>query len=225
MFSCSEEEKEKEPPPSRLTGENKISLIPVSDTGDNRKKGGNFYATARNGRMGKQQSRPSRVRMRRRPARIERSSESSKETCKPYRESEDQAREVCGEADVENNNTKANPAQETSCQMDSTRNADYQATSNNMDLEDQASSRDKRKRAETINDDQIEAATKKYRTDTDPVQAMLLDMIPSLGATKADSVIEKDVSYIMNPEVTQEAAATKKKVSYKDIAGELLKDF
>lgn len=49
-------------------------------------------------------------------------------------------------------------------------------------------------------------------------------MIPSPVVAKADSVIEKDVSYKINPEETQEAAATKK-VSYKDIAGELLKDF
>ncbi|TXG61119.1 hypothetical protein EZV62_012482 [Acer yangbiense] len=57
----------------------------------------------------------------------------------------------------------------------------------------------------------------------DPVQAMLLDMIPSLGMKKAettDPILEEKP-----PADPAAGPSKKKKVSYKDIAGELLKDW
>ncbi|KAJ7979399.1 DNA ligase [Quillaja saponaria] len=58
----------------------------------------------------------------------------------------------------------------------------------------------------------------------DPVQAMLFDMIPSLGIKKVEQIVEhnhKDEKPLKNP---NEQPIKKKKVSYRDIAGELLKD-
>ncbi|KAK2646210.1 hypothetical protein Ddye_021405 [Dipteronia dyeriana] len=57
----------------------------------------------------------------------------------------------------------------------------------------------------------------------DPVQAMLLDMIPSLGMKKAETI-----DPILKEKLPADPTAgpsKKKKVSYKDIAGELLKDW
>ncbi|XP_034700316.1 DNA ligase 4 [Vitis riparia] len=66
--------------------------------------------------------------------------------------------------------------------------------------------------------------TEKLEVMVDPVQAMLLDMIPSLGAKKAEStnpIIDDE-----KPPVEQGAEPVKKKkVSYKDVAGALLKDW
>ncbi|KAK3023554.1 hypothetical protein RJ639_044639 [Escallonia herrerae] len=65
--------------------------------------------------------------------------------------------------------------------------------------------------------------SEKLEVTVDPVQAMLLDMIPSLGSKKAegsDPVPESEKpSLDPNP-----VPAKKKKVSYKDVADELLRD-
>ncbi|KAA8535821.1 hypothetical protein F0562_030859 [Nyssa sinensis] len=64
----------------------------------------------------------------------------------------------------------------------------------------------------------------KLEVMADPVQAMLLDMIPSLGTKKVESidpVVEDE-----NPTMDLNAEPSKKKkVSYKDVAGELLRDW
>lgn len=64
----------------------------------------------------------------------------------------------------------------------------------------------------------------KFEVMIDPVQAMLLDMIPSLGVKKietTDTILEHEKPFLdPNAEPTK-----KKKVSYKDVAGELLKDW
>lgn len=65
---------------------------------------------------------------------------------------------------------------------------------------------------------------------TDPVDAMLLDMIPSLGKeilTANKNIEDEKPSADLNaPSVDMNAEPTKKKkVSYKDVAGELLKDW
>ncbi|GAB2291421.1 hypothetical protein Dimus_025677 [Dionaea muscipula] len=71
----------------------------------------------------------------------------------------------------------------------------------------------------------------------DPVQAMLLDMIPSLGVKKAESnsLIKKNHSSATDPPKAEAEPSRsreevgeptkKKRVSYKDIASELLKDW
>lgn len=64
----------------------------------------------------------------------------------------------------------------------------------------------------------------KLEVMADPVQAMLFDMIPSLAMKKVETTntsIEKE-----KPAVDLNAGPSKKKkVSYKDVAGELLKDW
>ncbi|KAM3760244.1 hypothetical protein ACB098_01G179200 [Castanea mollissima] len=64
----------------------------------------------------------------------------------------------------------------------------------------------------------------KFEVMIDPVQAMLLDMIPSLGVKKietTDTILEREKPLLdPNAEPTK-----KKKVSYKDVAGKLLKDW
>ncbi|KAK1289638.1 DNA ligase 4 [Acorus calamus] len=70
-------------------------------------------------------------------------------------------------------------------------------------------------------------STEKLEVMIDPVQAMLLDMIPSLSQTKAEagkSTIEdkKPVNEVKEPDPNP---VKKKKVSYKDVANDLLKDW
>uniref|UniRef100_A0A2N9G3C4 DNA ligase n=1 Tax=Fagus sylvatica TaxID=28930 RepID=A0A2N9G3C4_FAGSY len=59
---------------------------------------------------------------------------------------------------------------------------------------------------------------------TDPVQAMLLDMIPSLGMKKIETIdtIREDEKPLLDPNAEP---TKKKKVSYKDVASKLLKDW
>lgn len=64
----------------------------------------------------------------------------------------------------------------------------------------------------------------KLEVMTDPVQAMLLDMIPSLGVTAArtkDTITDGETQ----PLDPNAEPKKKKKVSYRDVAGELLKDW
>ncbi|KAL0015445.1 hypothetical protein SO802_002514 [Lithocarpus litseifolius] len=64
----------------------------------------------------------------------------------------------------------------------------------------------------------------KFEVMIDPVQAMLLDMIPSLGVKKietTDTILE-DEKLLLDPNAEP---TKKKKVSYKVVAGELLKDW
>ncbi|XWS28144.1 hypothetical protein CRYUN_Cryun25bG0040400 [Craigia yunnanensis] len=84
------------------------------------------------------------------------------------------------------------------------------------------------------------AKSEKLEVMVDPVQAMLLDMIPSLGIKRVettDSVVENekprvdnnaDIPVVMDDKLAADIIAQpvkKKKVSYKDVAGELLKDW
>lgn len=64
----------------------------------------------------------------------------------------------------------------------------------------------------------------KLEAVVDPVQAMLLDMIPSLGTQKVESSSSVLASE-EQPSDPNPVAVKKKKVSYKDIAGDLLKDW
>lgn len=65
----------------------------------------------------------------------------------------------------------------------------------------------------------------KLEVTTDPVQAMLLDMIPSLGLKEIGmrERILKDEKPPLDPNAAE--PSKKKKVSYKDVASELLKDW
>lgn len=75
-----------------------------------------------------------------------------------------------------------------------------------------------------IQSEEKKDTTKKLEVMSDPVQAMLLDMIPTLGLKKAES--ERAIPEDEKPETILEAnPAKKKKVSYKDVAGDLLKDW
>lgn len=71
----------------------------------------------------------------------------------------------------------------------------------------------------------------KLEVMTDPVQAMLLDMIPSLGMTKTKTASSEDepapvlTEEHQPEEPIEQQPVKKKKVSYKDVAGELLKDW
>ncbi|KAG0463169.1 hypothetical protein HPP92_021645 [Vanilla planifolia] len=69
----------------------------------------------------------------------------------------------------------------------------------------------------------------KLEVMTDPIHAMLLDMIPSLGQSQKLDGDDDSVSIPARSEPHQKPDAdqntVKKKVSYKDVAGELLKDW
>ncbi|XP_030535631.1 DNA ligase 4 isoform X2 [Rhodamnia argentea] len=64
----------------------------------------------------------------------------------------------------------------------------------------------------------------KMEIRSDPVEAMLLDMIPSLGMRKMETT-EPSVEKEKLPLDPVEQPQKKKRVSYKDVAGELLKDW
>ncbi|XP_028079724.1 putative DNA ligase 4 [Camellia sinensis] len=66
--------------------------------------------------------------------------------------------------------------------------------------------------------------SEKLEVMVDPVQSMLLDMIPSLGTKKVDS-IDRVVEEPRPPEHNTAETLEKKKVSYKDLATELLRDW
>ncbi|XP_052198672.1 DNA ligase 4 [Diospyros lotus] len=59
----------------------------------------------------------------------------------------------------------------------------------------------------------------------DPVQSMLLDMIPSLGTKKVDSLGPVDENQEPPEDSTAAQPVKKKRVSYKDVASELLGDW
>lgn len=76
--------------------------------------------------------------------------------------------------------------------------------------------------------DQNSQVTDKLEILTDPVQSMLFDMIPSLATKKVEETVNHN-NFVEEkpPEITNAEPTTtkKKKVSYKDVAGELLKDW
>ncbi|XP_031271275.1 DNA ligase 4 [Pistacia vera] len=94
---------------------------------------------------------------------------------------------------------------------------------------------DVRKVDESVQAPDIEMVETNYSQDSekpetlevmvDPVQAMLLDMIPSLGAKKVETTSDP-IREDEKPSAGARAGPTKKKkVSYKDVASELLKDW
>ncbi|KAF3452747.1 hypothetical protein FNV43_RR03180 [Rhamnella rubrinervis] len=71
---------------------------------------------------------------------------------------------------------------------------------------------------------EISKESEKLEIETDPVEAMLLDMIPSLGMKKVETT-NTAVEDVKPPEDMNVEPKRKKKVSYKDVAGELLRDW
>ncbi|XP_061352685.1 DNA ligase 4 [Gastrolobium bilobum] len=75
--------------------------------------------------------------------------------------------------------------------------------------------------------DQNTQVTEKLEILADPVQAMLFNMIPSLAPKKVEQTMNRDIGEEKLPDISNAEPSTtkKKKVSYKDVAGELLKDW
>lgn len=77
--------------------------------------------------------------------------------------------------------------------------------------------------------DQNSQVTDKLEILTDPMQAMLFDLIPSLAPKKVEQPTDRNVREEKQPEVSNTEAepstTKKKKVSYKDLASKLLKDW
>lgn len=72
--------------------------------------------------------------------------------------------------------------------------------------------------------DQVSEKPEKLEVMVDPVQAILMDMIPSLGMKKVETInpiLHDEKPAAVGP---SEQPVKKKKVSYKDIAAKLLKD-
>lgn len=67
--------------------------------------------------------------------------------------------------------------------------------------------------------------TEKLEIMADPIQAMLFDMIPGLATKKVDETRNYNVENEKPPEHSNAEPSKKKKVSYKDVASELLKDW
>jgi len=75
--------------------------------------------------------------------------------------------------------------------------------------------------------DQSSQVTEKLEIMTDPVQAMLLDMIPGLSMNKFEQPTNRHVEVEKPPEISNEEPSSttkKKKVSFKAMAGDFLKD-
>ncbi|XP_058723320.1 DNA ligase 4-like [Vicia villosa] len=78
------------------------------------------------------------------------------------------------------------------------------------------------------NDEQSSQATEKLEIMTDPMQAMLLDMIPSLAMSKVEQPANRRVEEEKRPETStniESSTSKKKKVSFKAMAANLLKDW
>lgn len=77
--------------------------------------------------------------------------------------------------------------------------------------------------------EQNNEVTEKLEISADPLQAMLFDMIPSLATQKVKQPMNRSVREEKLPETSNAEAepmtTKKKKVSYKDVASELLKDW
>ncbi|KAL2580869.1 hypothetical protein AAZV13_15G151400 [Glycine max] len=77
--------------------------------------------------------------------------------------------------------------------------------------------------------EQNNEVTEKLEISADPLQAMLFDMIPSLATQKVEQPMNRSVREEKLPETSNAEAepmtTKKKKVSYKDVASELLKDW
>lgn len=81
-----------------------------------------------------------------------------------------------------------------------------------------------------------QGSSTRFEDDVDPIQAMLLNMVPSLAAKKVESVapVHEEVKTRAPdradeeeklPKDTEMPAVKKRKVSYKEMANELLKDW
>lgn len=75
--------------------------------------------------------------------------------------------------------------------------------------------------------DQSSQVTEKLEIMTDPMQAMLLDMIPSLAMNKVEQPTNHRVEEEKRREISKEepSGTKKKKVSFKAMAADLLKDW
>ncbi|XP_058068176.1 DNA ligase 4 [Magnolia sinica] len=202
-------------------------------------------ANAKRGRVGLQPARRTRARHSNKPAKIDQnesengfsSEESSK---KEETESKSGSVDHHGIATEEKKSTDENVLKrpgssnnshriETTKQKDAQDDEDSEGSDNLQEIEagENKAIQEVEKAGGSGNTHRIKeedkGTTGKLELMIDPVQAMLLDMIPTLNRNKAET--EKPVVEDEKPMSLDENPLKKKKVSYKDVAGELLKDW
>ncbi|ONI27219.1 hypothetical protein PRUPE_1G074600 [Prunus persica] len=189
-----------------------------------RKRGRPALTSMNKGKTGVNQARRTRVRIGRKPAKIsgnESDEGGSHDNTLRAEEVDKEARKhgMMSDASLDIQENEAIKDSE-SLQRD---NAAVQEVAEDISFEDHSY---KIPNVEMIEKCNIEDSGKpeKLEVMADPVQAMLFDMIPSLAMKKVETTntsIEKE-----KPAVDLNAGPSKKKkVSYKDVAGELLKDW
>ncbi|XP_010273583.1 PREDICTED: DNA ligase 4 isoform X1 [Nelumbo nucifera] len=211
------------------------------EKGAKRKRGRPALTKAKGARKGFSQTRRSRARLGNRPAKIDENESGSNDSCDETKKHEhfvtsEGSKGTDGMDAMKNGTSQENESPEvldrslginpTKWEATEDENPEWFPKDQRTELDGGIYTRDSENAQGSGNaykekKDNLE----KLEMMVDPVQAMLLDMIPSLGVNKietADSVIE-----IKKPleDPDAEPVKKKKKVSYKDVAGELLKDW
>ncbi|OAY80518.1 DNA ligase 4 [Ananas comosus] len=214
---------ELEPPTS--TSDRKDQRVPrLINIGEMRKRGRTAHTKSRNVRSAPRPARRTRARIGNRPAKIDQD-ESEKSDSNNFGR-----REAFESGDESNKNEEPLVGAQFVKFEDESKDADLAISNENPNHTDPSDSKDK---SEEIFDrsDAAEIARKgkgeKLEQMVDPLQAMLLDMIPSLSQRKAEEQAATSVSEVEKPTTDSNSSnnVVKKKVSYKDVAGQLLKDW
>ncbi|OUZ99204.1 BRCT domain [Macleaya cordata] len=186
------------------------------------------------GRTGFSQARRTRAKVGNKPAKIdedepENSAYSDNASCKSGIESSIGFQGAHGTVAKEDDGTKKNESSEL---FDVSRRSKVAERSDRLDFMELDGGNGSQDNENAKGPSKIREAEGEENKDTsgkleamvDPLQAMLLDMIPSLGVKKTET--SKSVHDSEEPRVDPDAGPVKKKkVSYKDVAGELLKDW
>nr|CAD1840284.1 unnamed protein product [Ananas comosus var. bracteatus] len=211
--------------PSTSTSDRKDQRVPrLINIGEMRKRGRTAHTKSRNVRSAPRPARRTRARIGNRPAKIDQD-ESEKSDSNNFGR-----REAFESGDESNKNEEPLVGAQFVKFEDESKDADLAISNENPNHTDPSDSKDK---SEEIFDrsDAAEIARKgkgeKLEQMVDPLQAMLLDMIPSLSQRKVEEQAATSVSEVEKPTTDSNSGnnVVKKKVSYKDVAGQLLKDW
>lgn len=190
-----------------------------------RKRGRTAHTQSRNFRPAPRPARRTRARIGNRPAKIDQDESEKSDSSNNFGR-----REAFESGDEGNKNEEPLVGAQFVKFEDESKDADLPISNENPNHTDPSDSKDK---SEEIFDrsDAAEIARKgkgeKLEQMVDPLRAMLLDMIPSLSQRKAEEQAATSVSEVEKPTTDSNSSnnVVKKKVSYKDMAGQLLKDW
>ncbi|XP_077221842.1 DNA ligase IV [Tasmannia lanceolata] len=226
--------------PATLNNVEKQKFSSFPDRPERQSRGRPVRTNAKRGRTGFQRARMTRSRLGNKPAKIDQNESDNSvssdeihgmENVELQRESLNVRGTEMNEKDGSKDTNRPGDAKMKVTKQKCSRDDEHQEGSSRVDeikSEKKIGTQDERKADGTVNltntEEEKKGTSQKVELMVDPVQAMLLDMIPSLGVKKAESekpVVEDEKSQV-DPDANP---AKKKKISYKDVAAELLKDW